>query len=604
MTNKDTKTLALSTPHRESPAEKGVDVRPKAFEKWINALPRANIGECSRLYFKQLRQLNRLEISDADRFKILEMFREPGGYISNALKKHYMGLAFPLSSKKIQIAMLNRELDREMALGYKIIVENRASGQSHSVDNKSFNLSLHRCFEYLGRVLVRSYQVYEHEPASIWSELHALYQYAEQYKLHLGLIPATGTSIDQLYKRSVLLSLACPHRLRQTDIEKVYKHLLRWSNGATLIPVSDEESQAGMYCVNLAGNEGPGFFVANSEQDASTMRLLDTSALVQTIQDKAMVFDGTITNSKDTRLENLPRHTLEQLMIIWSGLMKRHSTRTKKNANVQIVMGLRATHHFLMEKEHADHPDENPSASSPDPEFDVRSRFSTGVAGPSNIDLWNPVYTIAAHSESYDVDFDSDSVFKKKSANDESYESHICASVNESAGGFRLVWIPWEGKRPSLNALVGELIGLREVDEETDSQWNIAVIRWLKINRDNKLELGVEKLAPFGMAVGVQAIVKARTAGDYQRALVLPELKGINQPETLITPSYFEAGKELKLHTHGKTTNVKLVKLQESTGAFSQYQFKEIYSAWKAEHSDDTDKDQADSEFDGIWNSL
>ncbi len=610
----DRHSISLHLPTRQSAKTHSVETRPKIIEKWLEQLPRANTGECARLYFGLLRDLNRIEIADHDRFKILEMCLEPGEFIYQALIKHYLGLPFPLSVKKQQVAVLARELECELALGYKIIVEDRINGKTSKIDRHTFHVALHRCCEHLGNVLLRSYMVYMQTPPHIWAQLNRLYHYAETHKLHLGELRDTGSSIEQIYKRILLLKAINPNRMRQSDIVKTNTLLLDWVKYAMIVPVTNAAAQDGLYCVDLTQDAPPDYFVNNSTANLPALRLIDTGKMLQHIHDTADHYTRLSSAVDTVAFGALSPHTLHQLLVTWSGGSKRHFTRSHGQNNVEVLIGLTTVHHFLMEGElTADLKKQGakdvfrPTESGI---FEVRSRYKSGTAGSANIDIWNPSYTIASQEQDYNIDFDSPAVVGSYRAQSEAaqgtknYEVHICASVDESATGYRLVWIPWEGKKPPLNVHVGDLVAVRNMVIAGINHWSIGVIRWIKNSANEKLEMGVEKLGPYGMAAGVRSKLKGKETGDIQRAIILPAIKALRQPETLVVPSLIDATRSLKLYYHGKDTPIKLSAIIDSTGSITQYEFKEVISGKVEPGHDDNQSDSPLEKFNNIWKSL
>ena len=134
----------LRIPEQQDAGLSGFDSRPSHIEQWINGLPRADIGEMARLVFNGLHELNRVKVADANRYQIAEMFREPVYYLARALKKHYIGLPFPLARKKQRVALLARELQAEMAISYKIIIESKLASLGTRLDNKILSASVHQ----------------------------------------------------------------------------------------------------------------------------------------------------------------------------------------------------------------------------------------------------------------------------------------------------------------------------------------------------------------------------------------------------------------------------------------------------------------------------
>lgn len=93
--------------------------------------------------------------------------------------------------------------------------------------------------------------------------------------------------------------------------------------------------------------------------------------------------------------------------------------------------------------------------------------------------------------------------------------------VNESPGGFAL-----HGERAAegMALAIGQLIGVRPLGSE---RWLITVVRWLQ-QRGSSMELGVQVLAPMAR------VAMLRDETRLQPVLLLPSIKGIRQPSTVL----------------------------------------------------------------------
>jgi hypothetical protein len=218
-------------------------------------------------------------------------------------------------------------------------------------------------------------------------------------------------------------------------------------------------------------------------------------------------------------------------------------------------------------------------------------------------DAWSPLYKIDTPDYAKARGGADDLPVAPDGAREAPHEFHVCTALNESAGGFCLVWIAAGGTDlPNLNALVGELIGMQDVADDNKHRWSVGVIRWMKSRDPQQLELGVQKLAPYAVAAGVTRD-RARAAPEVTRGLLLPELINTSQPVTLITANVYDVGDSLILDIGGERRSVRLVKLLESTGSFAQYRFKESRRGDRATDSSAADDDGA-KRFDKLWGSL
>jgi len=86
--------------------------------------------------------------------------------------------------------------------------------------------------------------------------------------------------------------------------------------------------------------------------------------------------------------------------------------------------------------------------------------------------------------------------------------------------------------------------------------------------------------------------------------LLLPEIKPLGQPATLLTPALpYHTGDILMVSSHGKEARVELTKMMENTGTFAQYQFRPLDSQAKAV-SDTHDASVRADDFSSLWNLL
>ncbi len=633
----------LRTPEQQDAGLTGFDPRPSHIEKWINGLPRADIGEMARLVYKGLHELNRVKVPDSDRLLIAEMFREPVHHLAMTLKKHYIGLPFPLARKKQRVALLARELQGEMAIAYKIIINSKLADGVSRLDNKTVSQSVHRAMFYLSQVLLRCYQIYIPPPNNVWCEIHRLYLYAQETNLHTIVVKnqigehSFDSTITSLYKQVVLLSLAGPYRLRQSEIETINTMLVDWEHFATINVITDPEQQTGMCSLNLNGDDPPGYLTLCSDLNINLCRVLDTAPLVETVGQHIMAGIPVHAPGALGRANKLSVELLRRLVLTWGGMAKRNFSRAVKSSNILVTLGLSATHYFIhgaLQQEAQNlvdavdnAPPDTPTAPAPAISLDLlpldsplgdgtvgkhvyaKARFTGkpvySVSNPdtSNKDVWNRLskLPVSCYDPNSGVDIPPPTDIDAGGTHAR-YDFHVCSTVNESAGGFCLVWLPMEGSvNAGLSALVGELIGMQEMDEPNKSRWSVGVVRWMKSRDGKQLELGIQKLAPYAIAAAVRQERTAK-AREFQRALVLPEIKTADQPVTLIAPNLYNTGDTLALGIDSDKKSIQITKVLETTGAFAHFQFKDSKKPERAR--DAGNEDESKWNFDNVWSSL
>lgn len=629
MTNTRPKGL-LNIPQQLKPTAESFDTRPKHVETWLTSLPMADTGECARHIYHTLREINRLSMRKGDRFNILDAISEPVLNINQVLKRHYINQNLPLSPKNKRIAELAIELNQEVATGYAIIIEEIWTGNLTYFNKKDALKAIHHAIYFLSNALVTTYQIYADPPDNAWIQVHQLYLYAEENRFadqplrdkskHLTLLP--GCSISDLYKQILLLALISPYRLRQDIIERVYNLLSGWSGDCQIrLPGHTAEDEQSVV-IRLTSNVSPGFYSTNESVDKINTRVIDASALVHRIGDYMLSAHNT--RSTGTRIE-LPDSVLKLLTITWGGRSKRIFTRKPAQNNVSITIGLSATHHLITELLRLNPglektgPCANTSETvlgmdisqtnveeEEEPAMDVRANFdnTTPTFGISSLDnhtsdIWDSDYSSKSIGYEYNLKMLKNSLEGEPDDLPGTYAPHTGSNINESAGGHCLLGtIDYSADAPKVQ--IGELIGIYNTSSQDSGQVSIGVIRRIR-NTDSGIELGIQKLAPCAHTISSSKQIVSKSSQQFIRSLVLPEIKSLQQPFTLVTHDMHKVNDVLIVYKQGHRFRIRLTRLVESTGVFSRFEFTvlNMMSANKTQESRET----TDS-YDGVWSLI
>jgi hypothetical protein len=179
------------------------------------------------------------------------------------------------------------------------------------------------------------------------------------------------------------------------------------------------------------------------------------------------------------------------------------------------------------------------------------------------------------------------------------YHAHEVDLVNTSPGGYCL---HWHGNIPA-SIQAGELIGIHENGVKL---WSVGIIRWIRHLRDQGTQLGVELLAPKAEVGIARLLQKTGSNGPHMRALILPEIKAIAQPTTLLLPRIpFRTGNKIELLHTEISGRFQLTRRLASTSSFSQFQFRSV-GATKSNSGDvaQVGSEWIEDDFDSIWNKL
>lgn len=207
---------------------------PKKVKEWVESLPKMKVGESAKLLYTAIQEINRLKVSPSNRFQILEIIREHIHFVCQSLEKHFLNLSVSLPEKEARIAGLAQALQNHLAIGYKAVIAGVLSAKLSRDTQTLMPQALHRAFTENNLVLLRNLQLYYPAPPNYWLEMHTLYSLAEKNKI-LGktyvdpILRTVEMSIEDLYKRALLLATAKPNQLRQKQIKMVYDVLPHWT---------------------------------------------------------------------------------------------------------------------------------------------------------------------------------------------------------------------------------------------------------------------------------------------------------------------------------------------------------------------------------------
>jgi len=615
------KNIGLDIPQRTLPTKDAFNIRPRKLAAWINALPRANLGETAKQIYTVLQQTNQLAYPYQDRVRFLETLREPLEYVTHSMKKHFIGVSTPLPDKSQQIALITKELYCSMATGYSIAIEDTLANNLMIFNKRPLALLTHRSITYIGQYLLTAYQSYTPFNEKYWAELHKLYYFAERRKLLKIKIAdyqhsfVEKTSVSTEYSRNVLLSLASPYHLRQGESGKVYNAIERWINSPIIRPLNKDDKSTGKFIDNLNSSHAPyALSLALNEEilDLSTLRAIETHDIAvfleHELKNNIDVGNSTIT-TMDVTQPDLSHDLMQRLLIAWGVASKRLFPRTKRTEDVKITIGLSASHQFIFQKAQTNVTDSGQFINK----YNHRAHFestevklNTKEPKSSSDDVWGLVYPSELKGLEPLVEQEltlQDNNFINIETNDtdddektEKYYTDNWIIVNESLKGLQI-----NNKDELKNkAQVGELVSIRRSINGKPMKWSIGVIRWLKFNPDKSMQMGIETLNPNSAAVGI------RPAGapnaPLQRTLMLPELKTLKQPACLITnPVPWREGNKITINMLGKEIPATLTKSIQNTGLFAQFQF-EITPQEKRQSPKPTVEKEND--FEQVWTSI
>ncbi|MDX1250833.1 MAG: hypothetical protein IDH49_00995 [Gammaproteobacteria bacterium] len=607
--------IHLSTPCPEKQQTLAFDAHPVKVKSWIDNLPLANSGETAHSIYHALTSINRTIIPVQHRCQILKLFRPPLRHVMNMLRKHYIGASFPLSDTGMKAALLARELQIEMAHGYKIALNNLVSHPSTLPTTAKTLPLLHHAMRYLIEALLTSYQTYISSPGAVWRDIHQMYLYAESKRLHESAIHdkedplISHHSISDLYKQALLLALASPYHLPQRDIGTIATTLDNWPTYAKLSFVIDLETPPESFLIDLEKDEPTSAPATQRNPRLTSYRLLELTDLINHLRE--------LSSEEHTQTDKTPSHELlRKLITAWGAPAKRHFSRMNKNSRITVVLGLDALYQAYGGASSTSDPPATSLELSTKNQGKARftSRPVMGMHGPQ--ENWDGEEREDEERNAPDVwDVTTQTAyFKKQHAEKEAqtqkkavqaaapYTAYDCEVINESAGGACLAW---EGDKKEAKFKIGELIGVSIVDQSDAHEWGVAVIRWMKHVKKSRMEFGIQMITPTAEAVSLRHSDDATQSAVHEMGLLLPEIKVIQQAATLIVSSHlFRSGDKLTCTTSdGVLRQIVLTELTQDNGLFAQFRFTPLESMASYKTTASQEKPER-NDFEMLWNSI
>ncbi len=595
----------LKVPEQKTASLSFCETTPKGFMDWVDQLPMANIGEASRQLYHAIIELNQLFIAHTQRLQLLEVIRPKIHFVCAELARHYLGLSIALPDKQRKIANLSQALQLHLASGYKLCVLECIDNGGVDRNKKPITLSTHRAISELAATILRSHQLYCPSPAHSWLECHSLYRFAQRNKLQTqaieddSLTNRNRSSIDDCYKRILLLGCARPNQLRQSELALVYDLFESWTDWVDCGASADDDS---LFVVNMEKDTAPIYRSLLDAEPGYESLNFDTRRLSAEINEALQA--RTRAHDADTKLElpaTINNTLLTHLSQALGILAKRNFNRISSQGTLEICVGLSATHYFVAGGKTFNQFVAGNNAQTMQDSNDS-GRFLHNAM--KREDAWAGAHD-AGPTDDFAQSADTPINFKNSvgatpdsAADRQQPKSHQALLINTSPGGY---CVSWESNVPnSLQA--GEVLGVRE---HSNHPWSIAVVRWIRQVRNQGTQVGIELLAPSAAPCGVRLIQKVGNSSEYLRGLLLPEISVVNQAATLITPRLpFQSGSRISLLYDGREDQGTLSRKVSATGSVSQFELKLQNAGTSPISSPSASPGTSEDEFDSLWPSL
>lgn len=505
-------------PSRESGRNINLETKPKQVDAWLTRLPLSNPVEAAEAMADYLATLNRLDIAQDARAKIIERMTPVVEDIIASLYEQYSSVPLPLLPKQQRNADLARRLLRELADSYKTLLLDWLKRRFHLFGGDPVSLYLQRILLALQAILEISFETHDPVPEGVWVDLHQTYNYALRNGLREA-IPEGGSkmlSIEQIYKATLLMAMADPYRFPQAELPWAKDIIARFSNLATIFPAEDTiKGQAGLFVVEVNTDSAP----TPIARDAHPMNprwdlLLNTTDLAKHLALISSFLIGKESPDKiglpDVARDPAYPTMLRRLKLNWGASLQRQSQRRRQpnGREFEISFGLKSVQQLITPRTSGDA---------------VHYGLGVGEAPPTIV---------------------------------------RCKTVNDSMGGLALI----KTGNTSIQIRVGDVVAIRQEKAE----WGVGLVRWFRVPGQGEVFFGIQLLAPQALAVQVKRKDNGR---QWSSLLLHPSPNSKQTPMLLAQPGCFAPDIPAEINTPQGNQLVQIEKRIESTPSIELFRF-------------------------------
>jgi len=509
------------------------EATPKGLVRWMQALPKANIGEMSRQIYSALNELNELITPPDNRLQLLDLLRKEVFSICGILDIELLSHRLLLDKRLQQISALYQSLQIRLAVGYKLIViQCLQSLDSKRLSSKNSDLvgtALQRTCYSLRTLFLHACQRYSPPAYGLWLEIHRMYQLA--CKVGLQNIPITDTqsvsgelSCEQTWLCTVLLGCVRTNQIHQEGIATVLHAFEYWGDHVKLQTAHDKSA---LFVVDLSRDAPPRYRSMQENWRYSSQLGLDLSELVRAIERQLMAEELPL---------GLTAELLCHLLADFSAPFERRAQRESAQEELTLCLGMSALHYFLA--------GERPFAKLLGNGGGVEGSLSTMQEQAPTSWSGSVGSTERLLNASGDISFAQNTKAETYLEKSELYPLYVGKLLNRSVGGYCIHWGEGHNAQPQ----IGELVGIRE---QGKNDWNVVQVRWI-FQDGTTVRLGIERIADTAQPCGLQSLRHSSgKASLFFRALLLESAKG-TQPQLLAPSLPFQQGDKVCINVEGE----------------------------------------------------
>ena len=459
----------------------------------------------------ELAALGRARLEDAHYHRILDLFYDRAHRLSQTLKVRLTEASLPLSKELRAMAALLIAVHESIAAGYERVLLD-TERLAHSRRRNAASVAA-RALRSLAESLEASCMVAGPPPSGLWRRAHALAKSARShFEPTATVIPGLSLDAEKIYKELLALAAAQPEGFSPGEIALVSEYLTHFSAAVNLLPSPPSEEEGSWYWVDSSRDMGP--VPPNRRIPPDHGDLLYCS------------------------FQLLARLLGEQVSALEGGMPAGNLRLPERAAGQGGIAALKRLHAHWSHPPHRQHPRRHNN---------FRAQVCVGL---------NELWQLLERGEAPE--------------GTEAGAPHMTEwmVLNESPAGYAVMHVAGE-----IEGLVpGSVMALRPAP---DKPWSICIVRWMKSENPEHIELGLELVAPA--ARSVQLMFRNGDPAQLPTpGLLLPAIPALREHPALLAPSGACSARRFFIVSGEDKTHVmqgRLLSLDLQTGAVELFQF-------------------------------
>lgn len=480
---------------------------------WLADPPANDPQEDIEEFSRQLALLDGAPMDGPRYHRVLDLFFERGRRLSFALYRELADVGLPLARDQRRFVSALADILGRVAAGYERVLGALPDQMAHSVRRNPAIVAA-RGLSCLADQIAACWMSGAPAPADSWCRAHRLARQArKQPDLESTVIPGIRLDAERIYKSLLALAVAQPEGFAPGELSLAREYLAQFSGAVDLGGPASEVSHEGAHWIDLDQDRGP--TPPNRRIPPEHGELLFCSC------------------------ERLGRLLGEQIAALEGGMAAgtlRIPERSAERTGRATLKRLQAQWSNVPQRRHLRRPS------------DARAQLCVGLD-----ELWQMLETGAPPPPGIT-----------------SGPSHATEWLvrNEGPGGLAVMHIAGE-----VSGLVpGTPVAVRTTNDEP---WNICVVRWIRCDNPEHLELGLERLAPAARSVQV-FFRNGETDQRPTPGLLLPPIPALREHPAIMAPSGIHAARRFFIVAGQDRTQVmqgRMLSTDVQTRAVELFQF-------------------------------